>query len=66
MRIRIGMPVRSGDGEKIGKVASISADGFWLGDDGPFAPYSDVIEIRDGEVWVATHRPELGERRQQA
>lgn len=66
MRIRIGMPVRSGDGEKLGHVASISADGFWLGDDGPFAPFTDVIEIRDGEVFVSTHRVELGERRQEA
>lgn len=65
MRIRIGMPVRSGDGVKIGTVASISADGFWL-EDGPFAPYTDIIEIKGGEVHVATHRPALGEAAQAA
>jgi hypothetical protein len=59
------MTVRSGDGQKLGHVEAVTADGFQIAG-GPAARWEDVIEVRDGEVYVSAHRPELGERTQEA
>jgi len=63
-QIKEGMVVRSADGEKLGKVLQVSADGF-LAEKGFFFPkdyfcrFSDVTEIRDGEILLRHRRDAL-------
>jgi hypothetical protein len=64
VEVKIGMPVRSGDGALIGHVEGLEESGFRVG--GEVATWQEIIEVKDGEVWVATHRPALGELRQES
>ncbi len=57
------MTVRSGDGSKLGHVDAVSEEGFQISD-GPSAKWEEVIEVRDGEVYVSSHRAPLDERTQ--
>jgi hypothetical protein len=64
VNLKIGMPVRSGDGELIGHVEALEESGFRVG--GELATWQEIIEVKDGEIFVATHRPALGELRQES
>jgi hypothetical protein len=59
VKVQVGMNVRSGDGELIGRVEALEVGGFRVG--GELASWQEVIEVKDGEVWVATHRVGLEE-----
>ena len=54
------MTVKSGDGDSMGKVAAVDPDGIAL-EGGLVAQWSEVIEVRDGVLWLAAHRPALEE-----
>lgn len=54
------MPVRSGDGDSMGEVRSVDDQGIVL-EGGLVAQWSEVIEVKDGELWIAAHRPALEE-----
>jgi uncharacterized protein (TIGR02271 family) len=62
--IREGMVVRSSDGEKLGKVFAVGEDAFHI-EKGLFFPkdyvarFSDVTDIRDGEIILAHGRDRL-------
>jgi uncharacterized protein (TIGR02271 family) len=62
--IREGMVVRSADGEKLGKVFAVGDDAFHI-EKGLFFPkdyvarFSDVTDIRDGEIILAHGRESL-------
>ncbi|HET9450789.1 MAG TPA: YsnF/AvaK domain-containing protein [Aggregicoccus sp.] len=62
--IREGMVVRSSDGEKLGKVFAVGEDAFHI-EKGLFFPkdyvarFSDVSDIRDGEIILAHGRDRL-------
>jgi hypothetical protein len=60
MDVRVGMPVKSGDGDSMGKVAAVDRDGIVL-EGGLVASWNEVIEVRDGALWLAAHRPALEE-----
>ena len=61
MQVRVGMPVKSGGGDNMGTVAAVDRDGIVL-EGGLVASWSEVIEVRDGTLWLAAHRPALEER----
>jgi hypothetical protein len=44
----------------MGKVAAVDRDGIVL-EGGLVATWNEVIEVRDGTLWLAAHRPELEE-----
>ena len=62
--IREGMVVRSSDGEKLGKVFAVGEDAFHI-EKGLFFPkdyvarFSDVTDVRDGEIILAHGRDRL-------
>jgi len=62
--IREGMVVRSSDGEKLGKVFAMGEDAFHI-EKGLFFPkdyvarFSDVTDVRDGEIILAHGRDRL-------
>jgi hypothetical protein len=62
--IREGMVVRSADGEKLGKVFAVGDDAFHI-EKGLFFPkdyvarFTDVTDIRDGEIILAHGRDSL-------
>ncbi len=60
-RVEVDMPVRAGGGERLGHVEAVDERGIHLGG-GLVAPWSDLIEVREGEVFVSGHRPDIGER----
>ena len=60
MNVRVGMPVKSGDGDSMGKVAAVDDRGIVL-EGGLVALWSEVIEVRDGALWLAAHRTPLEE-----
>jgi len=63
-RIKEGMGVRSADGEKLGKVLQVTEEGF-LAEKGLFFPkdyfcrFSDVTDLRDGEIHIRYGKDEL-------
>jgi uncharacterized protein (TIGR02271 family) len=63
-QIREGMTVRSSDGEKLGKVFAVGEDSFHV-EKGLFFPkdylcrFSDVTDVRDGELILASGRDAL-------
>ncbi len=64
-RVKTGMTVRSGSGDRLGHVERVGADGIQIAG-GPLAPWEDFIEVRDDAVFVATHRIDLAERREES
>jgi len=61
MQVRAGMPVRSGDGDSMGKVVAVDRDGIVL-EGGLVAQWGEVIEVREGVLYMAAHRPVMEER----
>ncbi len=64
-KIRVGMVVRAGDGRRLGHVVALRDEGVEISGR-LIAPWSDLIEVRAGALFVAAHRPGLSDRAQEA